>query len=74
MSATTMAPGGPGVCLLVLAVALTQGPLTKGALARGALAVPGDLPPEAVPVIHLNHGKASVDEYLRMIPDTLLGQ
>lgn len=73
MSATTMAPGGPGLSLLVVAVALTQGSFTKGALARGAL-VPGDQPPEAVPVIHLHHGKASVDEYLRMIPDTLLGQ
>ena len=73
MSATTMARGGPGLSLLVVAVALTQGFLTQGALARGAL-VPGDQPPEAVPVIHLHHGKASVDEYLRMIPDTLLGQ
>ena len=73
MSATTMAPGGPGLSLLVVVVALTQGSFTKGALARGAL-VPGDQPPEAVPVIHLHHGKASVDEYLRMIPDTLLGQ
>ena len=68
----------PVRCLLVL-VARALLLLHHGEVGAGALvtreAVPGlgQHLQQAVPVIHVDPGKASVDEYLRMFPDKFLG-
>ena len=74
MSVSTMA-GADGrsllspVAVLLLLLGVEVGEVGAGALEVREAAEAG----QAVPVIHLNSGKASVDEYLKLFPEQLLG-
>lgn len=59
----------PVAGLLVLLLGVEVGEVRAGALVVREATQAGR---EAVPVIHLNNGKASVDEYLKLFPEQLL--
>ena len=63
-----LAPVAGLLCVLLLGVEV--GEVRAGALVVREATQAGR---EAVPVIHLNNGKASVDEYLKLFPEQLLG-
>merc|ERR1719232_1369865 len=73
-SVSTMTGGhqrllAPVAGLLVLLLGVEVGDVRAGALVVREATQAGR---EAVPVIHLNNGKASVDEYLKLFPEQLL--
>lgn len=75
MRVSTMVGGRQ--CLLVLVAGLLLLGVEVGEVHAGALVVreaeAESAASRAVPVIHLNDGKASVDEYLKLFPEQLLG-
>ena len=76
MRVSTMVGGRQ--CLLVLVAGRLLLGVEVGEVHAGALVVreaeaESAASRAAVPVIHLNDGKASVDEYLKLFPEQLLG-
>ena len=60
-----------GLLVLLLGVEVVE--VHAGALVVREAQAESTAAGQAVPVIHLNNGKASVDEYLKLFPEQLLG-
>ena len=78
MRVSTMAGGRqclqvPVAGLLVLLLGVEVVEVQAGALVVREAQAESTAAGQAVPVIHLNNGKASVDEYLKLFPEQLLG-